>query len=338
MTCLFARAHCDAAPRTKHHAREPTQGVPTVKYTLPIASAVVLLAIVSCNDVERTLQPQSTISAAKGGGGGGGGGGGTLPAPPSSTPAPAPTGGTQSPPSPQVDGPAWFFSSSAGPFTANINFDSLQGLSVGGISVGATRNAIELVYNVSKKTALTITDITFVGANPGDFSIAAADLAAAPSIVLPANKGAIELLHVAFTPSGEGPRTATLQVTSAAGIAQIFLKGTGLPQRPVLAPFGPLDFITNSAPANLVIQNSGGETLVFNSITLGGANPNAFAIDVANNGFSNCFAGMLLAPKSLCFMEVGLAPGATPPADATLIFNTNDPVNPTLNVSLTFRP
>jgi hypothetical protein len=259
----------------------------------------------------------------------------------SPTPAPAPSGGTQLPPSPQVDGPAWFFAAIGGvtgPITANINFDAMQNQSPGGISVGASRTGLELVYNVSKKTALTITNITFLGANPADFSIPAADLAAAATTVLPANKGAAEALHVVFTPTGEGLRTATLQVSSAAGIAQIFLTGTGLAQRPILAGIAPLNFLPASAPANLTITNAGGQTLSLDSISIFGTNPEAFAFFVANHGFSNCFAGMLLGPKSFCQMAVGLAPGAAAPASATLIFVTNDPVNPRLEVALTLSP
>jgi len=222
--------------------------------------------------------------------------------------------------------------------TANVNFDAMQNLSPGGISVGATRTATELVFNVSKKTSLTITNITFVGANPADFSIPAADLAAAATTVLPPNKGAAEQLHVNFTPTAAGPRSATLQVTSAAGIAQIFLTGTGLPQRPVLAPMAPLNFIPTSAPANVSIQNTGGQTLSLNSIKIVGANASAFSLFVANNGFSNCFAGELLAPKSFCQLAVGPVPGAVAPAHASLEFLTNDPVNPKLDVALTLTP
>jgi hypothetical protein len=47
---------------------------------------------------------------------------------------------------------------------------------------------------------------------------------------------------------------------------------------------------------------------------------------------------MLLAPKSFCQMAIGLAPGATPPASAALVFLTNDPRNPELDVVLTLSP
>lgn len=96
-----------------------------------------------------------------------------------------------------------------------------------------------------------------------------------------------------------------------------------------------MSFIPASAPANLIIQNLGGQTLSLNSFNIVGANTKAFAFFTANSGQSNCFAGELLAPKSFCFLAVGLAPGATPPSSATLEFLTNDPVNPKLDVVLT---
>jgi hypothetical protein len=309
-----------------------------VKYTLTSALGFSLFTAMACGNLENGLQPPPAIAASKGAPGGGAA---PPPVAPPTTPAPAPSGGTQIPPSPQVDGPAWFFAEFggiAGPFTANVNFDAMQNQSPGGITVGTSRTATELVYNVSKKTPLTISGVTFAGANPADFSIPAADLAAAATTVLPPNKGAAEALHVMFTPTAAGVRTATLQVTSAAGIAQIFLTGTGLPQRPILAPFGPLSFITGSAPDNLTIQNTGGTTLSLNSISIGGANAGAFAFFTANHGLSNCVAGMLLAPKSFCQLAVGPAPGAVAPASATLIFRTNDPVNPRLDVVLTLSP
>jgi hypothetical protein len=305
---------------------------------LPVLGLVLATA---CNDPASPTSPKAPAPVSSGKAGGGGGGTAAPPALPSTTPAPAPQGGSQIPPSPTVDGPAWFFAEFggvAGPMTANVNFDAMQNLSPGGISVGTSRSATELVFNVSKKTPLAITNITFVGANPADFSIAAADLAAAATTVLAPNKGASEALHVTFTPTSAGPRTATLQVTSAAGIAQIFLTGTGLPQRPILSPIGPLNFLASSAPANLTIQNLGGQTLSLNLISIVGSNASAFSLFAANHGSSNCFAGMLLAPKSFCQLAVGPVAGATPPAHASLEFLTNDPVNPKLDVALTLSP
>jgi hypothetical protein len=314
---------------------------PGLYAVLPVLALVVAAA---CNDSASPTSPSAPAPVFSGKGGAGGGGVTPPVAPPAApptTPAPAPSGGTQIPPSPKVDGPAWFFAEFgdvAGPMTANINFDEIQNQVPGGISIGANRNALEVVYNVSKKTPLTITNITFLGANPADFSIPAAELAAVTTTVIPANKGQGALLHITFSPTASGPRSATLQVTSAAGIAQIFLTGTALPNRPIIAPIGPLAFLPASAPDNLVIQNLGGQTLSLNSFTIIGAKASAFSLFGANNGFSNCFPGVLLAPHSFCFLAVGVAPGATAPSSATLEFLTNDPVTPKLDVPLTLTP
>jgi hypothetical protein len=308
---------------------------------LPILGLVLATA---CNDQSSPTQPKTTpLASGKGGTGGGGGGAPTPPAPPappSTTPVPAPSGGPL-PPSPKVDGPAWFFEELgdvAGPETANINFDEIQNQVSGGISVGATRLALELVYNVSKKTPLTITNIAFAGANPTDFSIAPAELATALSTALPPNKNAVDLLHITFKPTASGARSATLLVTSAVGVAEVFLTGTALPQRPILAPMAPLNFIPTSASANISIQNTGGQTLVLNSFSIVGANPAAFSLFGANNGFSNCFPGVPLPPHGFCFLAVGPVAGAKAPATAALEFLTNDPVNPKLDLVLTLTP
>jgi hypothetical protein len=44
------------------------------------------------------------------------------------------------------------------------------------------------------------------------------------------------------------------------------------------------------------------------------------------------------AMQNFCNMAVGLAPGATPPANASLELLTNDSENPGLDVALTLSP
>src|SRR3954471_10063823 len=115
----------------------------TIHFVFP---ALAVVAVTACSDSISPVAPSGRAPMfASGGTGSGGGGGGSAPPPVvSPTPVPAPSGGTQLPPSPQVDGPAWFFAALGGvtaPITANINFDALQNLSPGGISVGTTRTA-----------------------------------------------------------------------------------------------------------------------------------------------------------------------------------------------------
>jgi hypothetical protein len=97
-----------------------------------------------------------------------------------------------------VDDPAWYFSEvggTAGPFTADIDFDRMQNQTPGASPIGQTRTgAAELIYNTSKKTALTITGITLTGPNATDFVVSAADIASALATALPANKDASLLI------------------------------------------------------------------------------------------------------------------------------------------------
>ena len=237
---------------------------------------------------------------------------------------------------------AWAFSNlgsvTGGASTTDIDFGRIQNMPLGGIPVGASRGATELVYNTSKKTPLTVAQIQITGANPGDFVIAPQTLATITSTVLAANKDAVETIPITFKPSAEGVRTANVVFTSVAGVVQIALTGTGLPTRPILSGLGPVTFIPESAPVTFVLQNTGGVSLSLNSIRIAGSNPGAFQFTAANFGFSNCFAGELVAPLSFCYVGVGLAPGATAPASATLAVTSNDPVHPEIDAVLTLAP
>ena len=323
-----------------------------------IATTLALLSLVGCGGGEpQSPAPtpelgMSTTARIESGKGGGGGGGAPAPAPaPAPTPAPAPSPtapapapgtGPRLPPAMTTDSPAWAFTNISSVtttgFTPDIDFGRIQNMPVGGIPVGASRGASELIYNTSKKTPLTVTQIQITGANPGDFVISPQTIAAAATTVLAANKDAAEAIQITFRPTAEGPRTANVVFTSVAGVVQIVLTGTGLPTRPILSGLEPVTFIPESAPVTFILQNKGGVSLVLNSIHIAGANPTAFEFTTANSGFSNCFAGEPIGPLSFCFLAVGLAPGATAPASATFVVTSNDPVNPEIDVPLTLAP
>ncbi len=289
---------------------------------------------------ELGLSPMAHIESGKGGGAPAPSPA-PAPAPSPAAPAPAPGANGKLPPAMTTDGPAWVFSNIGSVValtsTTDIDFGRIQNMTPGGIPVGASRGATELVYNTSKKTPLTITQIQVTGANAGDFVISPQTIAAAAATVLPADKDAVEAIQVTFRPTAEGPRTANVVFTSAAGVVQIVLTGTGLPTRPVLAGAQPLTFLPESAPATFIVQNAGGATLVLGAIRIAGADPQAFQITVANSGFSNCHAGIPLAPLSYCYLGIGVAADARPPASATLALSSNDPVQPETDVPLTLE-
>lgn len=317
--------------------------------TLPIrlVSTFALLTFVACGGpAGQSTRPQLTLSThsggtgggGTGGGGTGGGGGTTTTAPPSTTPYAAPTGGTRIPPQQTVDGPAWFFydANNVGAIVADIDFNNLQNLSTSAVPVGDSRTAQEIVFNVSKKTALTITSITIAGANASDFYIPAAEIAAAATTTV-AVKGQ-EMFDVYFAPTGSGLRTAQIFFTSNAGVAYVNVKGTAVAPQPALGSVAPCNFYPDSAPANMTISNSGGAPLILSSISIGGANPDAFQFFVANSGQSNCYSGIELPPGGFCELAVGTAPGALAPENAALVLISNDPASPESDVGLALLP
>ena len=312
-----------------------------------IATTLAALTLAGCgggepaSDMPRPEIGMSTTAHIESGKGGGGAPA-PAPAPSPGAPASAPAA-TRLPPPMTTDAAAWAFSNLGSVVgtgsTTDIDFGRIQNMTPGGISVGASRGATELVYNTSKKTPLTVTQIQITGANPGDFVISPQTMAAAAANVLAANKDAVEAIQITFKPTAEGVRTANVVFTSVAGVVQIALAGTGLPTRPVLGtPEDPLVFLPESAPATFVLQNTGGVTLVLDSIGIGGAHPAAFQLTVANSGFGNCFAGVPIAPLAYCYVGVGVAPGATAPANAIFVVKSNDPVRPELDVPLQLVP
>jgi hypothetical protein len=283
-----------------------------------------------------------------GAGGGGGGGGGTA----ATCPVISTTAGTvpfpQIPPAQVVDGPCWFFYVLGEP-SANvrtplaIDFGALQNTVQGPLPIGASATAQMLVYNTSKKTALTFSSISIGGPNAGDYKLEPTSLATALSQGVPARNDSSTLIQVTFTAGGEGPRTASLQFVSNAGTQVIQLNGAGLPNRPIIAGIGgSLHFIDAppivSAPAITQIANVGGQALVIASASFGGANPGSFSL-FARNGLTPMdpanLDGFMLAPRSMTpVFQIGLSPSAQPGDTATFTVTSNDPLQPSVSTQL----
>jgi hypothetical protein len=219
-----------------------------------------------------------------------------------------------------------------------VDFRALQNTVQGATAIGAVRTAIVLVYNTSKKTPLLISELSIVGDDAGDFSLAQASIDRALNVPIPANKGAAAILQLAFAATTEGVRTATLRLVSNAGTALVALVGEGLPARPILATSGALTFLPTSAFDTVPVTNQGGETLILQAIAFAGADPGSFQLFAANRGFSSCFAGIALSAHSSCFLGVGPTPGAPAPASASLVIQSNDPVHPQTAIPLDLQP
>jgi len=139
-------------------------------------------------------------------------------------------------------------------------------------------------------------------------------------------------------PTADGPAWFIINASAVVGTALVSLVGAGLAARPIIAATSAFDFLPTSAPATAVVTNNGGETLVLGSIVLGGSDPGSFEIAIANQGFSNCFAGIALGPHGSCFLGVGIVAGAPAPSNALLVLQSNDPVQPETDIQLGLAP
>jgi len=308
-------------------------------------SAILLLAVAACGGTGAFGPATSGGPATSPGPGvtqssGPGGGGGPTPTPQPPPPSGGGGGVPQIPPPPTIDGPSWFINNASAvagtPPTPDVNFSALQNTVQGPISVGATRTAVIMVYNTSKKTPLVISAITVEGPAASDFSVSQASLNAALNVSIPPNKSAAVSLQVSFTPTVEGVRTAALRLVSNVGTALVSLTGEAFPDRPIIAinVGASLAFFADSAFDTVQVTNQGGQPLVLPSIGLGGASPASFQFFTANRGFSNCFAGIALSPRSSCYLGVGPAAGAAAPSSALLVILSNDPAKPEIDIQL----
>jgi hypothetical protein len=279
-----------------------------------------------------TLHTSANGGPAAGGGGAAGGGNAAR--------GSGVAGTAQVIPGPSIDA-AGFFVYNAGVALGNpafpVNYDILQNTPIGGTAVGGQRTVELLIINISKKQPLTFSSVAFTGANAGDFSVAPADIQTILATNLAANKGQGAIVNVAFTPTAPGVRTATLQVTTNAGVASVDLTGTGVIAQPVIAlpASSTLNFLAASAPDTLIVGNNGGAPLTISSIAITGPGAAAFQITGANSGQGNCFNGVLISLHQQCFIGVGVAAGAVSPATATLVILSNDPVQPETDFTLT---
>jgi hypothetical protein len=296
----------------------------------------------------KTISANGAPGGGGGGGGGvpgGGGGGATCPAI-ATTPGTVPF--PDIPPAVVSDAPCWFFYF-PGDVTANltrplaINFGGPQDSIQSAVPIGAHWIRIFSVYNTSKKSALTFSSLSIVGANAGDFQLDPGSVATAMKGVPQRNPATFISLQVTFTPSAEGARAATLQLVSNAGTQLIALDGIGMPNRPVIAGVGgTMQFIDAppvvSAPKLMQIANQGGLSLVIGSASFGGANPGSFTL-LARNGLVTedpaSLAGLTLAPHAMTpEFQIGLSPSAQPGDTATFTVTSNDPLHPSVTTQL----
>lgn len=172
----------------------------------------------------------------------------------------------------------------------------------GTVGLGTSSSKTVTITNTGTVN-LMVSSLSFMGANPGDFS-QSNNCAAA---IAP---GATCVVTVIFTPSVNQQRTATLNINSniSAGVSMVSLTGTGGAPTATLSPtsaaFGNVTVGTTSAPITHTLTNTStnGAILFVSGITLTGANTADFSQS------NTCPAS--LAPNASCTITVTFTPKA----------------------------
>ncbi|MFZ0685959.1 MAG: choice-of-anchor D domain-containing protein [Terriglobales bacterium] len=195
----------------------------------------------------------------------------------------------------------------------------------GAVNVGSSAQQVFTVTNDTSST-VTISSITFTGANPTDF-------AQNNTCSSPLASAATCTITVTFTPADMGSFSATLNVADNAPASPqtASLTGTGVAApivslSPASLAFGNVNLGATSAAQPVVLTNTGNAALVITSIGFTGTNSADFAET------DNCPG--TLNPSAQCTLMVTFTPSLVGAESASLQFTDNAADSPE-TVSLT---
>lgn len=192
-------------------------------------------------------------------------------------------------------------------------------------NVGVTSAPQGLRVRNTGTATVTVTGRSLGGANPGDFTDGDAP---SPGCTGPLAPGAqCELSVHAFRPTAAGARSATVTVSTDAGLeATATLTGTGVANQPALtvtpdpADFGTVRVSESSANQGFTVRNTGNVAFTVTSRAVSGANASDFAL-VSTGG---CLTDGPLAPGATCVVAThAFRPSSTGARSATLTVGTN---------------
>lgn len=128
---------------------------------------------------------------------------------------------------------------------------------------------------------------------------------------------------------------AVCLIATVAGATRIGVGGPHDPQDPAIPPSPPIVTVNpfnlefgkqvvggTSAPKRITVKNTGGKSLYFDSVDVGGDNPTAFTI--AND---TC-TGATVEPNRACILDITFNPSTTGERNASLKLNDNAPDSP----------
>ncbi len=216
---------------------------------------------------------------------------------------------------------------SAGPYAV------MQTPSIQPTSVGQGQNAAFLVTNTGGQT-LNVTGVTVSGANASDFTISGANCSY-PAFTLASQASCA--LNILFTPSANGPRTATITlVDNESKPASVTFSAMG-----VNANDAAFEIINSPAPNGIdyfpdTVVGTTGINVVFVSLLNEGNAPGTASI-VTNGDFSYSPSGTCPATFPVggsCIYQISFTPTATGPRTGSMVITTSAPGPQTFTIPL----
>jgi FlaG/FlaF family flagellin (archaellin) len=195
-------------------------------------------------------------------------------------------------------------------------------------SVGSTSGSQALTLNNTGNAALSISGMTFTGANPGDFAETNTCGSSVPA-------GGNCTISVTFSPTASGSRAASLAITDNAASSPQTVNLTGTGSAPLASvtttnlTFNSRNLGTTSAVQAVTLNNTGNATLSISGVALTGANPGDFA------EINTC--GSPVAAGGSCTISVTFTPTTSGSRSASLNItdNSNNAAGSQQTVSLT---
>ncbi len=192
------------------------------------------------------------------------------------------------------------------------------GVPFGNEAEGTASAPVIVTFSSTGPAALTITNLTVVGQNSGDFALVAGGTCGSVPITVAA--GSSCTVEYAFTPSLVQAETATLLVTDNAPYSPqpIGLSGTGTPAAsgpslstsPSTLAFGTQALgVTSTPPMTLAFSNPGASALVITALATTSGNASDFAqvagagtcgnLPITINANSNCTLEFTFTPSTI---------------------------------------
>lgn len=172
------------------------------------------------------------------------------------------------------------------------------------------------ISNATGTAALSITAISFGGANASDFT-----MQTAPTLPLTVPAGGSTTLNLIFTPKTSAAESATLTLTDNALNSPQTVTLTGNGVTPVIAfnptslAFGNQTVNIASSPKQVTISNTGTSTLTISAITKSGANAGDFTFSPT--------APISVAPGNNTVLNVTFTPSSASNESASLVLTDN---------------